>query len=444
MMFIPHSEEETRSLLAELGLASLEDLFSHIDPSLRTPPADLPEPRSEEEIRRLFTEISGLNRDLVCFAGAGAYDRIIPSAVPYLLSRGEFLTAYTPYQAEASQGTLQAIFEYQSLICDLTGMEVANASMYDGASALAEAVLMARSLQSGGRKVLLSAGINPLYRETVATYLRGSDSLMEEVPLTEEGTTDLSRLEDLLRDSSVYCVAVQYPNFFGFIEPLKETGELVRRYEVPFVVVADPVALALLRPPGEFGADIVVGEGQQLGVPMSFGGPYVGFFATRERYVRKMPGRLVGLAQDAQGRRAFTLVLQTREQHIRRERATSNICTNQNLLALANLIYLSLMGREGLREVALQSVSRALYLKRGLLDLGFEEVFRGSHLWEFPLRTGAARRLWEKLLDRGYLFGVPLDSFYPSMGDTLLIAVTEKRTRGEIDALLEALGGLLS
>jgi len=444
MMFIPHSEEETSTLLSELGLSSLEDLFAHISPDLLNPPSDLPEPMSEEELRRFFEEIAGRNSPPVYFAGAGSYDRIIPSAVPYLTERGEFLTAYTPYQAEASQGTLQAIFEYQSLVCELTGMEVANASMYDGASALAEALLMARSLRGGGGKAVLSAGVNPLYRETVRTYLRESGDKIEEVTLTEEGTTDPERTEDLLRTGEAYALVVQYPNFLGFIEPLKEMGEIATRYGVPFVVVADPVALALLKPPGEFGADIVVGEGQQLGIPMSFGGPYVGFFATREKYVRKMPGRLVGLARDVRGARAFALVLQTREQHIRRERATSNICTNQNLLALANLIYLCLMGKKGLREVALQSLSKAIYLKGKLEELGFEEVFRGKHLWEFPLRHRDAGRIWRSLLEKGFMLGVPMDRFYPSLKDVLLIAVTEKRTRREMEGLLEALGGILA
>ncbi len=432
-MFIPHSEEETREILSLLGLKSPEDLFSHIDPSLLNPPENLPDPKSEEELRRYFKEIADKNRRLVYFAGAGSYDRIIPSAIWFLIERGEFLTAYTPYQAEASQGTLQAIFEYQTLITRLTGMEVANASMYDGGSALAEAVLMARAVKGKGKRVVLSSCVNPFYREVVRTYLRGYGDEIEEILYTEEGTTDLNALEDSLKDGEAHALAVQYPNFFGYVEPLEEIGELARRFDVPFIVVADPVALAILRPPGEFGADIVVGEGQQMGIPMNFGGPYVGFFATREKYVRKMPGRIVGLAEDVEGRRAFTLVLQTREQHIRRERATSNICTNQNLMALANLIYLSLLGKEGLREVARQSLSKAFYLKRKLLDLGFEEVFTGKHLWEFPLKVKNAQAVWKGLLEKGYMLGIPLDRFYTNLNDTLLIAVTEKRTREEMD-----------
>ena len=442
-MNIPHSEEETKEILSFLGLSSLEELFSHIDPSLLNPPKDLPGPRSEEELRGYFRELAGHNRKIVYFAGAGSYDRIIPSAIRLLVERGELLTAYTPYQAEASQGTLQAIFEYQTVIAELTGMEVANASMYDGASALAEAILMARAIRGRGKRVVLSSCLNPLYRSVVRTYLQGYGDEIVEIPYTREGTTDPEAVEKYLKDGSAYALAVQYPNFFGYVEPLKEIGELARRYEVPFVVVADPVALALLKPPGKFGADIVVGEGQQLGIPMNFGGPYAGFFATREKFVRKMPGRLVGLAEDIEGRRAFTLVLQTREQHIRRERATSNICTNQNLMAIANLIYISLLGKEGLREVARRSLSKALYLKGKLLELGFEEIFEGKHLWEFPLKVEGAIRLWYKILERGYMLGVPLGRFYPELEDGLLLAVTEKRRREEMETLLEVLEELV-
>ena len=438
-MFIPHSEEERDGLLSLLGFNTLEELFSHIDPSLLTPPEDLPKPHSEEELRRLFKDISLQNFNITCFAGGGSYDRTIPSALNYIVSRGEFLTAYTPYQAEASQGTLQAIYEYQTVVCELTGMEVANASMYDGASALAEAILMSRAIKGRGNRVVLSSAVNPLYRRVVKTYLKGYGDDVVEVPYTEEGTTDIEYLEDTLKEGSVHALAVQYPNFFGYIEPLKELGELAGNYEVPFVVVADPIALALLKPPGEFGADIVVGEGQQLGVPMNFGGPYVGLFATRERFVRKMPGRLVGLAEDIEGKRAFTLVLQTREQHIRRERATSNICTNQNLLALMNLLYIALLGKEGLREVATQSLSKALYLKGKLTELGFEEIFKGNHLWEFPLRVRDAKDLWKRILDKGFMLGIPMNRFYNSLEDVLLIAVTEKRTKAEMDTVVDKL-----
>lgn len=435
-MYIPHSEEETERILKTLGLSRLEDLFSHIDPSLLSEPS-LPPPKSEEEIRRYIKELGGQNAELVCFAGFGAYDRIIPSAIWQILNRGEFLTAYTPYQPEASQGTLQAIFEYQSLICELTKMDVANASMYDSASALAEAILMARAIRGKGKRVVLSEGINPLYRQVVSTYLMGYRDEIDLCTLTEKGHTNLDRLENLLKDGEAHALAVQYPNFLGFVEPLREISELSKRYEVPLVVVADPIALSILKPPGEFGVDIVVGEGQQMGVPLNFGGPYVGFFATRMEHVRRMPGRLVGMAEDIEGKRAFTLVLQTREQHIRRERATSNICTNQNLMALANLLYMVLLGKEGLREVAVQSLSKAIYLKEKLLNLGFEEIYKGKHLWEFPLRHEKSQELYQRALNFGFLFGVPLDHF--GYKNTLLIAITEKRTREEMDRLVEVL-----
>ncbi len=442
-MFVPHSEYETDEILSELGLENLEGLFGHIGKELLAPPKDLPSPKSEEELREFFKKLASMNTPLIVFAGAGSYDRIIPSALTYLIQRGEMLTAYTPYQAEASQGTLQAIFEYQTVIAELTGMEVANASMYDCGSALAEAVLMAKNIKGKGNTVVISQGVNPLYVRVVNTYLQGYENEVGGVPLTREGTSDLSYMEDILKKGNAYALAVQYPNFLGYIEPLEEIGKLARNYDVPFIVVTDPMALSLLKPPGDFGADIVVGEGQQLGIPMNFGGPYVGFFATREKFVRKMPGRLVGLAEDIEGKRAFTLVLQTREQHIRRERATSNICTNQSLLAIANLIYVALLGKEGMRHVAKHSLSKALYLKERLLELGLTEVFHGKHLWEFPLRVENAKGLWTSLLQEGFLFGVPLDRFFPHMKDTLLIAVTEKRTKSQMDTLLQKVKELM-
>ncbi|ADC89573.1 Glycine dehydrogenase (decarboxylating) [Thermocrinis albus DSM 14484] len=427
-MYIPHSERETEDILKLLGLSKLEDLFSHIDASLLSP-SRLPPPMSEEELRRYFKETSQQNKPLVCFAGYGVYDRIVPSVIWQILNRGEFLTAYTPYQPEASQGTLQAIFEYQTLVCQLTGMEVANASMYDGASALAEAVLMARAVRGKGRRVVISEGVHPLYRKVVETYLMGYRDEIVQVPVNEEGYTRLDLLEDALKDQEAHAVVLQYPNFLGFVEDLRKVGELTQRYRVPLVVVADPIALAILKPPGQMGADIVVGEAQPMGMFMNYGGPYAGFFATKQEYVRRMPGRLVGMGEDIEGKRAFLLVLQTREQHIRRERATSNICTNQNLMAMASLIYMVLLGKEGMRQVALQSLSKALYLKKRLLDLGFQEVYKGRHLWEFPLRHPQAMKLRNALLKEGFLLGVPLRD------DTLLLAVTEKRTKEEMDKL---------
>jgi len=437
--YIPHSREETKKILEELGFKEIEDLFSHIPSELFSEKFSLPEPHSEEDLRKLFDKVSEEVDIPVYFIGAGAYDRVIPSVIWQMLNRGEFLTPYTPYQAEASQGTLQAIFEYQSLICELTGMDVANASMYDGASALAEAVLMARAIKGKGDTVVLPETINPLYRAVVNTYLRGYKDKIEIVPFSEKGTVDLNRLEEVLKNNKVHALAVQYPNFFGFIEPLKEIGEIAKRYDVPLIVVADPIALSILKPPSEFGADIVVGEGQQMGVPLSFGGPYVGFFATKKEHVRKMPGRLVGLAEDLEGKKAFTLVLQTREQHIRRERATSNICTNQSLVALANLLYIVLLGKEGIREVAVQSLSKAVYFKRKLLEKGFNEVFSGKHLWEFPLMHENLETVYKELIKEKILLGLPLKRFFKELSHATLIAITEKRTREEMDRVLALL-----
>jgi len=326
-MYIPYSESELDEALSTLGIKSIDDLFAHIDKKLFSK-ANLGEPKSEEEIRDFFEQLENLNKKVVNFAGFGIYDRIIPSAIPYLLSRGEFMTAYTPYQSEASQGTLQIMFEYQSVIAELTGMDVANASMYDGATALAEALLMSSGIRKG-KRIILSKGVHPFYRRVVRTYMYNKGIEIEEIGLTEDGTTSEDKLKDFLKDKETIAVALQYPNFMGFIEPLKDLSDTVKEHDALLVVVADPVALAVLEPPSSFGADVVVGEGQQMGLPMNLGGPGVGFFATKREYIRKMPGRICGMAEDAEGKEAFTLVLQTREQHIRREKATSNICTFQ-------------------------------------------------------------------------------------------------------------------
>jgi len=441
MTYIPHSEDEVKEMLSSVGAKDFKDLYGHIDKNLLFEgELNLPEPKSELEIVEYFQGLADKNKRLTLFAGAGAYDRYIPAAIDHIVERGEFLTSYTPYQPEVSQGTLTAIFEYQTVIAELTGMDVANASMYDGASALAEAVLMARAVKGKGDTVVLTQTIHPLYRSVVKTYLYGYRDKIEEIPFTERGTTDLNKLEEVLKNNEVHALAVPYVNFFGFVEPLKEIGELAQKYAVPLVVVADPIALAVLKPPSEFGADIVVGEGQQLGTPLYFGGPYLGFFATRQRYVRKMPGRLVGMAEDIEGRRAFTLVLQTREQHIRRERATSNICSNQNLIALRALLYIALLGKEGLKEVAKLSISKARYLYKNLLHKGWENPFDNDRfLWEFPIKHPQAEEKRKKLLEEGFMFGVPLERFYPELSNTLLVAVTEKRTKEEMDKLLSLL-----
>ncbi len=433
-MYIPYSQEHIEEAFDLLNINSFDDLFSHIRADLFSKPI-LEKGKSEEDVRRYFEKLSYLNRSVINFAGFGIYNRIIPSVVEYIISRGEFLTSYTPYQAEASQGTLQAIFEYQSLITELTGMDVANASVYDGATALAEAFIMAGNIKNG-KKILLSKGVNPFYRDVVKTYMSKHGELFEEISLNKEGITDLECLKREIQDDSVIAFAVQYPNFLGYVEQLEEIGLMLKERDVIFIVIADPIALALLEPPSSFGADIVVGEGQQMGIPMNMGGPGVGFFATKREYVRKLPGRIAGLAEDIEGSRSFTLVLQTREQHIRREKATSNICTNQNLLAIANAIYMSLLGSDGLREIGKQSISKAMYLKNKLMEIGFEEIYMGKHLWEFPLKHRDAEYMYKKALERKIVAGVPLWK-YANMRDVLLIAVTEKRTRTEMDLLIE-------
>ncbi len=435
-MYIPYSEKELDEALTLLGIKELDDLFAHIDKNLFSK-ANLDEPKSEEEIRNLFEQLGSLNSKVINFAGFGIYDRIIPSVIPYLLSRGEFMTAYTPYQSEASQGTLQIMFEYQSVIAELTGMDVANASMYDGATALAEALLMASGIKKG-RKVLISEGIHPFYISVVKTYLYNKEFELENIKLSEEGTTSVDRLADLLKKGDTIAVALQYPNFLGFVEPLKDLASVVKEHDILFIVVTDPIALSVLEPPSSFGVDIVVGEGQQMGIPMNLGGPGVGFFATKRKYIRNMPGRICGLGEDIEGNKAFTLVLQTREQHIRRERATSNICTNQQLLAFANLLYITLLGKEGLKEVAVQSTSKAFYLRKKLERLGFTMPFKSKHLWEFPVKHPEAEYMYRKAKEKGIIFGVPLWR-YADYENTLLVAVTEKRKKEEMDKLIEIL-----
>ncbi len=435
-MYIPYSEKELDEALKLLGIKELDDLFTHIDKNLFSK-VNLDEPKSEEEIRKIFEQLGCLNSKVINFAGFGIYDRIIPSVIPYLLTRGEFMTAYTPYQSEASQGTLQIMFEYQSVIAELTGMDVANASMYDGATALAEALLMASNIKKG-KRILISEGVHPFYKRVIKTYLYNKEFELEEIGLTGEGTTSADRLKDLMKKGDTIAVALQYPNFLGFVEPLKDLASVVKEHDALFIIVADPIALAVLEPPSSFGADIVVGEGQQMGIPMNLGGPGIGFFATKREYIRNMPGRICGLGEDIEGNKAFTLVLQTREQHIRRERATSNICTNQQLLAFANLLYIVLLGKEGLKEVAVQSTSKAFYLRKKLERLGFTVPFKGKHLWEFPVKHPEAEYMYREAKENGFILGVPLWK-YGNYENTLLIAVTEKRKREEMDQLAEIL-----
>ncbi|MCS7082156.1 MAG: aminomethyl-transferring glycine dehydrogenase subunit GcvPA [Bacteroidetes bacterium] len=443
MVFVPHTEEDRRQMLQAIGVADFEELLEPIPEALRLrEPLRLPPALSEWEVSRLVTGLSEQNlgaEQLICFAGAGAYDHIIPAAIGALLCRSEFYTAYTPYQGEVSQGTLQAIYEFQTMLCRLTGMDVANASMYDGASALAEAVLLACG-HTGRSRVVIAGKVHPLYLEVVRTYGYGQGIELLQAPL-QEGRTDLKALEELV-DASVAAVVVQQPNFYGLLEEVRLIERIAHADpQRLYIVVADPISLGLLEAPGFYGADIVVGEGQPLGIPLNFGGPYLGLFAAKAALLRKLPGRLVGMTVDACGERAFVLTLQTREQHIRRDKATSNICTNQGLMALAATIYMALLGKEGLREVAEQCYHRAHYLARRIEELpGYGLLYPGPFFREFVVRTPrAASEVVERLLEQGFLAGVPLDRW----GEPgLLVAVTEKRSREEMDRFVEALRAL--
>ena len=407
----------------------------------------LPEALAESEAVRDAESLADASRLLTVFAGSGAYDHHVPSAVDHLLRRSEFYTAYTPYQAEVAQGTLQAIYEFQTMICELTGMDVANASIYDGATATAEAVLMAMRARRRDR-VVLAGALHPNYRRVVETYTSGTASEVAGVPADGEGRVPLDRLADAVDDETA-CVVVQQPNFFGILEELEEVAEVAHASDALLVVsVADPVSLALLRTPGEAGADIVAGEGQPFGNAMSYGGPALGLFAAREEFVRKMPGRIAGATVDEEGRRGYVLTLQTREQQIRREKATSNICTNQGLNALAATLYLAVLGREGLRRVAEASTRHAHWAHGRLEELdGVEPLFSGSpFLREFAVRTEEdSRAIVRRGVERGLLAGVSLRRF-PSLlpdeeTDGLVLAFTEKHTRDDIEELLATLKG---
>ncbi len=429
-------------MLAALGLQTIDELFDPI-------PADMqlgrrlavPPPMAELELRRHFRELADRNEDVSrrpCFLGAGLYDHYVPAVVGTVVGRGEFYTAYTPYQPEMSQGTLQAIYEFQSMIAHLTGMEVANASMYDGASALAEAVLMAQDL-TGRADVLMPCSVHPAWRKVTETYTAALNTHLI-TPDKPQCHASPAALAGLMTERTA-CVVLQQPNFFGGVEPVREIAALARAAGALVIVAANPTALGLLAAPGDEGADIVVGEGQPLGLGLNFGGPLLGLFACRKEHLRRIPGRLVGATTDAQGRRGYALTLQTREQHIRREKATSNICTNQGLCMLAATAYLATMGRAGVREVAEQCLQKAHYAHALITAVpGFQAAFSGPFFHEFAVRCPVPpRAINARLRERGMVGGYDLGRDYPELSDCLLFCVTEKRTRAEIDALAEAL-----
>jgi len=440
MRYIPHTQEDIQTMLKFVGAKKVEDLFEVIPKEYRlSKPLNLPEPLSEPDLLRHLQELQ--SPAYSSFLGAGAYHHFIPSVVSVLISRSEFYTAYTPYQPEISQGTLQAIFEYQTLVCQLTGMEVSNASMYDGASSLAEAVLMAGRVTKR-RKILLSEAVHPEYRKVIQTYIDPDQQEIILIPYKkDEGRTDERRLSDLL-DGEVSGVVIQSPNFFGVVEDFHPMADKAHEAGGLMIVgFSEAVAYGILKPPGEEGADIVAGEGQSFGIPLSYGGPYLGIFATREKFVRNMPGRLVGETVDLEGKRGFVLTLATREQHIRREKATSNICTNEGLCALMATIFLSCLGKRGLKELALMNLSKAEYAKKVASQIrGCKLVFSSSTFNEFVLRIqGEPERVLEGLKGKKILGGFPLGRFYPEMNHHLLVTVTEMKTKEEIDGWAEAL-----
>lgn len=432
--YFPHTEDDIKSMLERIGVGSLDDLYSDVpDKFIYRGEYDLPDAMSEQQVRSFFESLDKKDLHLKVFAGAGAYDHYTPSVIPYICSRSEFLTAYTPYQAEISQGTLRYIFEYQSMICALTGMDVSNASMYDGPTAAAEAMMMSVACTKRKTRVLLSETLLPHVRKVVETYAKFHNVQLGYIPM-KDGQTGLESMKEELAKGDVAGVIVPSLNRFGIVEDLTGFAEAVHEAKAIAVEYCDPSALAVVRTPGEWDFDIAVGDGQSLGIPMCFGGPYVGFMACRKDYVRKMPGRIVGQTQDADGKRCFVLTLQAREQHIRREKATSNICSNQSLMALYVTVYMSLMGKEGLAKVNSLSSAGAHYLYGELLKTGkFEPVFDKPFLKEFVLKPlVSVEKLQQKLLDAGFFGALATEDGYVSF------CVTEKRTRAEVDSLVEA------
>ncbi len=441
--YIANTAAEQRQMLAVIGASGIEELLVRIPAKARlSRPLGLAPALAETDLIRHMKALAERNADAdqnACFMGAGAYDHYIPSPINHLISRGEFFTAYTPYQPEASQGTLRTIYEYQTMIAELTGMDVANASIYDGASSLAEAALMAHAVTERN-EVVLSRGVNPFYRRVAVTYCEGPGVRLRDAA-APDGVTDLVAAKKLV-SSKTAALVVQSPNFYGCLEDIAAAADIAHAAGALLVVVADPVNLGVLEAPGRLGADLVVGEGQGLGVPMSFGGPNLGVFGAKKDLVRRMPGRLVGATVDRDGRRGFVLTLQTREQHIRRGKATSNICTNVALCALMATIYLAILGRRGLVRVGELSTAKAHYAAERLAQVpGVSLRFGAPFFKEFALKLPKAPdRVVARLAKQGILAGVPLKTFDRALGDCLLVAVTEKRTKAEIDAFADALG----
>lgn len=431
--YFPHTPEDINEMLSRVGVKTLDDLFADIPEQIRFKgDYDLPTAMSEIEVRRFFDELCRNDRQFVCFAGAGVYDHYTPSLIPYIVERSEFLTSYTPYQAEISQGTLQYIFEYQSMMTRLTGMDISNASMYDGTTATAEAVMMAKAAAKKGGTVLVSDTVDPKTVAVVKTYAHFHGVKIETVR-QENGATDLTELKRRLGEGGIAGVVVQQPNRYGIIEDYSGLADACHENKALLIMNSVAADLALMKTPGEWGADIAVGDGQSLGIPMSFGGPSLGYMCCTEKLMRKMPGRIVGQTRDSNGNRAFVLTLQAREQHIRRQKATSNICSNESLMALYVTIYMSVMGKQGLKEAAQLSYAGAHYLCDELLKTGhFRLSFDRPFFNEFCVKyDGDVDALRQKLEANGILGGVKTAT------DEIMFAVTEKRTKDEIDRLVE-------
>lgn len=443
MSYVAHTDADRQAMLETIGVESISDLFNALPDRIRlTRDLAIPPALDEMALVRHLHGISGKNKNLdeyLCFLGAGIYDHFAPAVVDMLASRGEFATSYTPYQPEVSQGMLQAIYEFQSLICRLTGMDMANASMYDAATSLAEAALMAVDI-TGRKKVLIARSVHPHYRRVVETYIRTSGFHLVELD-HEDGTVDMDALTRQL-DKETACVLIQHPNFFGNLEDIAAFQKAVASVGALSVVSVDPIALGLLKPPGEFGVDVVVGEGQSLGCAMGYGGPLLGFFACKYDYQRKFPGRIVGATTDAEGRRGYTMTLRTREQDIRREKATSNICTNEALLALAATVYLCELGKSGLRQVADLCLQKAYYAATQLSALeGVEVRYKRPFFKEFVVRLPLGVRPQQvnrRLLDQGIIGGYDLGRSYDDLRDSILLCVTETKTKSDIDRLTAA------
>ena len=443
MPYLPHANDDIKQMLKKIGVDRFEDLLKNIPEVLKgNVSLDLPGALSELEIQQEMHTLLARNtacHQTISFLGAGAYDHFIPQVVDFIISRPEFSTAYTPYQAEVSQGTLQAMYEFQSLICELTGMDVSNASMYDAATAMTEAILMAKNIKRKKNDVILSTAIHPLYRMTLETYARSWDLNIIDCPLKDD-CTDLAALEGLITENTS-AVVVQSPNFFGCIEDTATFAEAAHKHDALFIQGVDPISLAILKTPGDADADIAFGEGQSLGNHLNFGGPYLGLFTAKQEYVRKMPGRIAGMTEDTDGNRGYVLTLQTREQHIRREKATSNICSNEALCALAATVYLALMGRSGLKIVAELCVQKAHYLQEKICELpGYTAVNSAPFFKEFVIETPIpAKEIIQKAVDQAIYAGIDLGTFFSERKNQLLIAVTEKRTKEEMDRFVEFL-----